>query len=279
MLAVDTYNQAGEKTEQTELPAEIFGIEMNTDLVHQVAVSQNANRRQVLAHTKDRSEVRGGGRKPWRQKGTGRARAGSRRSPIWIGGGVTFGPTNQRVFKKEIPRKMRRKALFMVLSSKAKNNCIILLDELKLAEGKTREMAEILKKLPCKNQRSLLTLSGIDKNIILAARNISTVQTIQARELNVLDLLSFKYLIMPTEVIKVLQETFIDKDIAVKIEKPKTLKAIKREAKPKKIVEKKVKKPAKKKTAKKVKTEPEVKKNIKSKKKTAVKKVTKKKVK
>ena len=210
-MLVDTYNQTGKKTEQTELPAEIFAVKMNADLVHQVAVSQSSNRRHVLAHTKDRSEVRGGGRKPWRQKGTGRARVGSRRSPIWKGGGVTFGPTNERNFKKDIPKKMRRKALLMVLSSKAESNTLILLDELKSKE-KTKQMAELLNKLPCKDQTSLLSLTGIDKETILATRNIPKTQTIQTKELNVLDLLNHKYLVMPKEAIKIIQETFISKE-------------------------------------------------------------------
>ena len=210
-MLVDTYNQSGEKTKQTKLPAEIFEVPMNTDLVHQIAISQNSNRRQVLAHTKDRSEVRGGGRKPWRQKGTGRARVGSRRSPIWKGGGVTFGPTKERVFKKDVPRKMRRKALFMVLSAKAEGGFLILLDKLESKQGKTKQMREIFNALPCKNHSSLLTLAGIDKNIILANRNIPKVQTIQAGELNVLDLLNYKYLVMPKEAIAVIEETFVKK--------------------------------------------------------------------
>ncbi|MCK5044861.1 50S ribosomal protein L4 [Candidatus Parcubacteria bacterium] len=211
-MLVDTYNQSGEKTKQTQLPAEIFEVKMNTDLVHQVAVSQSSNRRHVLAHTKDRSDVRGGGRKPWRQKGTGRARVGSRRSPIWKGGGVTFGPTKERNFKKDIPRKMRRKALFMVLSSKVESNTLILLDELKAEKGKTKQMAELLNKLPCKDQSSLLSLVEIDKKTILAARNIPKTQTIQTKELNVLDLLNHKYLVMSKEAAKVIQETFSAKN-------------------------------------------------------------------
>ena len=119
-------NQKGEKLKETLLPKEIFEVKSNNDLIHQVVVSQMSNRRKNIAHTKDRSEVSGGGRKPWRQKGLGKARHGSIRSPIWIGGGVTFGPTKERVFKKKINKKMRRKALFMVLSAKAKNNLLRL---------------------------------------------------------------------------------------------------------------------------------------------------------
>lgn len=182
---------------------------MNSDLVHQVAVSQMANRRKVIAHTKDRSEKRGGGRKPWRQKGTGRARVGSVRSPIWRGGGVTFGPRKERVFKKTIPRKMRRKALLMVLSAKAKEKTLIVFDQLKLVKTKTKEMVGVLEKLPCHGKTCLIALSAIDKNVILSSRNIPKTETIQARDLNVLDLLNSKYLLLSKESIKVITETFI----------------------------------------------------------------------
>jgi len=218
------YNQQGKEIGQTLLPKEIFDVKINPDLVHQVVVSQLANRRKVIAHTKGRGEVRGGGRKPWRQKGTGRARHGSIRSRLWRGGGVTFGPTKERVFKKRIPKKMRRKALLMVLSGKIKNNLLILLDKLKIekppkenlrfptgqAKTKlTKQMVEILEKLPCKNESTLIALPEYDRNIILAARNLPEVDTLWARNLNALDLLIFKYLVMPKESIKVIKETFL----------------------------------------------------------------------
>lgn len=203
------YNQEGKEVGTTLLPKEIFDVKISPDLVHQVVVSQMANRRKVIAHTKTRAEVRGGGRKPWRQKGTGRARVGSIRSPLWKGGGVIFGPRKERVFKKEIPKKMKRLALFMVLSGKIKNNLLILLDKLKIEKPKTKEMTEILKKLPCKNESSLIALPKLNKNLILAARNIPDIETIQAKDLNALDLLSFKYLIMPKEAIKLVKETFL----------------------------------------------------------------------
>ncbi|MFA5013306.1 MAG: 50S ribosomal protein L4, partial [Candidatus Paceibacterota bacterium] len=117
-------------TSVADLPKEIFGLELNANLVHQIAVSQMANRRRNIAHTKTRSEVSGGGIKPWRQKGTGRARHGSIRSPLWIGGGSTFGPRSDTVFKKTIPQKMKRKALLMVLSEKAKQGQVIVLSDL-----------------------------------------------------------------------------------------------------------------------------------------------------
>lgn len=208
-MLVDVYNQNGEKIGQTRLPSEIFDVKINPDLVHQVTVSQMANRRRVIAHTKDRGEVRGGGKKPWRQKGTGRARHGSIRSPLWRGGGVTFGPTKERVFKKQIPKKIKRKALFMVLSGKVKNNLLVLLDKIKIEKPKTKLMADVFKKLPSKEGTSLVVLPQLDKDIILAARNLPNVDAIQAKDLNALDLLSFKYLILPKDSIKVIKETFL----------------------------------------------------------------------
>lgn len=228
-MKISVYNQEGKEVGTAPLPKEIFGISINPDLIHQVVVSQLANRRRVIAHAKSRGEVRGGGRKPWRQKGTGRARAGSIRSPLWRGGGVTFGPTKDKVFKKKISKKMKRKALFMALSGKAKNNLLILLDEFKIEEAPkdqarntlsarptgqaktrlTKSMAEILAKLPSQRESALLALPQIDKNIILATRNLPEAKTIQAKDLNCLDLLSFKYLIMPKEVIRVIKETFL----------------------------------------------------------------------
>ena len=207
-MKVSVYDQQGKEIGQTLLPKEIFDVKVNPDLLHQVVVSQMANRRQVLAHTKDRGEVSGGGRKPWRQKGTGRARHGSIRSPLWRHGGVTFGPTKARVFKKKINKKMKRKALLMVLSAKAKEKTLIVLDNLKIEKPKTKLVAGILKKLPCQQQSCLIALPGMDKNMISASRNIARVETRQAKDLNALDLLNFKYLVMPKSAIKIIKETF-----------------------------------------------------------------------
>ncbi len=216
------YNQKGEKRvtytpwhieeseENVTLPNEIFDVKMNPDLVHQVAVSQMANKRRIIAKTKNRSEVSGSGRKPWRQKGTGRARHGSIRSPIWRHGGVTFGPQVNVVFKKDISKKMRRNALFMVLTAKAKGDFLIVLDSLKLETPKTKLMQSILDKLPVKGSR-LVILPQKDDATIKSTRNISKTKIELARNLNVLDLLSFKYLILPKESLKVIKETFSQK--------------------------------------------------------------------
>lgn len=205
---VKYFDQTGKELGQTRLPAEVFGVEMNQDLVHQVTLAQMANRRQVIAHTKGRGEVSGGGRKPWRQKGTGRARVGSTRSPLWRKGGVVFGPKKDEIYEQKINKKMRRKALLMVLSEKAKGNFVVLLDKLELDSAKTKLMAEILKKLPISGSL-LIALPGISKNTILAGRNLPKTEIVQARDLNVLDLLNSKYLLMPKDSIKVIQETFV----------------------------------------------------------------------
>jgi len=193
------------------LPKEIFEVKLNQDLVYQVAVSQMANRRQVLANTKGRGEVSGGGKKPWRQKGTGRARVGSIRSPLWRGGGITFGPTKERNFKKKINKKMKKTALFMILSAKAKDNNLTVLEELKIEKAKTKIMAGIFKNLPGSGKNILLVLPKLEKDVILASRNLPGIRTVEARNLNSLDLLSFKRLIMPKETIRVIKETFASK--------------------------------------------------------------------
>jgi len=210
-MKVTIHNQKGEKLKEALLPKRIFEVEANNDLIHQVVVSQMANRRKSIAHTKNRGEVRGGGKKPWRQKGLGRARHGSIRSPIWIGGGVTFGPRKDRIFKKRIPKKMKRSALFMVLSAKARNNLLIILDDLKISEPKTQSMVEVLNKVIPKKESSLIALPELNKNIILATKNIPYADTIQAKDLNCLDIMSFKYLVMPKTSIEVIEKTFLKK--------------------------------------------------------------------
>ena len=204
------YNQEGKETGEMNLPKDIFEVPMNADLVHQVFISQRGNQRQVSAHTKNRSEVRGGGRKPWKQKGTGRARHGSTRSPIWVGGGVSGGPRNEKNYEREIPKKMRRKALFMVLSEKAKNNLIVVLDQLEIEKPKTKVISEMIRKLPV-NKGSRLVLTNDKGNIFLAARNITKTGVSEARNINLIDLLDYKYLLVSKDGIKEIESTFLKK--------------------------------------------------------------------
>lgn len=209
MLSAPVYNLEGEQVGTTSLPENIFGLEINNDLIYQAVNIQLANRRKHLAKVKDRGEVRGGGRKPWRQKGTGRARHGSIRSPLWRGGGVTFGPSQEKVYKKKINKKAKRKALFMALSSKLKDKELIIFEELKLKQGKTKLMANLINKILKEEKPSILiALSKKDENIIKASRNIPYIKTLLANSLNVFDLLSFKYLFLDKEAVKKIEETY-----------------------------------------------------------------------
>lgn len=212
-LELAVYNQEGKEIEKIELPKEIFGLEINQSLVKQATEAQLSQSRIHYAHAKDRSEVRGGGKKPWRQKGTGRARHGSIRSPIWKGGGVTFGPRKEKNFAKKINKQMKRQALFMVLSGKARDNEIIVLDDLKLEQPKTKIMAQIIRSIQTGVKKelskgTLMITSQKDGNIILATRNIPKIDTIGANSLNVVDLLSYKYLLMPKGAIEIIQKTY-----------------------------------------------------------------------
>lgn len=208
-MKIDVYNQNGQISGSIVLPKGIFGVDFNADLVHQIMILLSANKRQISAHAKNRGEVRGGGKKPWRQKGTGRARHGSIRSPLWKGGGVTHGPRKERVFERDIPKKMKRKALLMVLSQKAKENQLVVLDKIELNKGKTKEMAMSLAALPCKNATTLIAMPDYSKKVFLAARNIKKVSVDEARNLNVLQLLSHKYLLLTKDSIKTIEKTFV----------------------------------------------------------------------
>ncbi len=201
------YNQEGKEIDTITLPEEVFAVEPSPDLIHRVAVSHMSNKRQGTAKTKTREEVRGGGRKPWRQKGTGRARHGSIRSPIWKGGGVVFGPSPEKIYAKKVTRKMKRKALAMVLSAKAKENLIYFLDDLKF-EPKTKNVYRILQNLFLQKGSGVVVFPQYDKMAVRACRNIAKVAPIQAKDLNVLDLLSYKYIAMPKDSIQVIKDTF-----------------------------------------------------------------------
>jgi len=198
--------------EKIKLPEQIFGLKVNQGLVKQAYEAQMGQARIPYAHAKDRSEVSGGGKKPWRQKGTGRARHGSIRSPIWKGGGVTHGPRKEKNYAKDINKKMRRKALLMVLSGKARDNEIVLLDDLKLEQPKTKLMAQIVEKLKnVKNdlgKGALVAMAQKDENIMRATKNIPKFMTIGANNLNVVDLLNHKYILMTKEAVGAIEKTF-----------------------------------------------------------------------
>lgn len=217
------YNREGTKTGSLNVSDTVFALPENRDLVYQVATSQQSNRRQTIAHTKDRSEVRGGGRKPWRQKGTGRARHGSNRSPIWTGGGVTFGPTNERNFSKGINKASARKALSTVLSARVAQNRLVVVDSLEMKSGKTKDAVPVLsaiaKELPeylsrrDKHSRMLIVLPGTEDDMPIrrATGNLPYADTMRAADLNALDVLSYPYLVMTKDAVAVVERTLTTK--------------------------------------------------------------------
>ncbi len=187
MPEVALYNQQGEQIGEIELSDAVFAVPVNEAVMHQAVVAYLANRRVATAKVKIRSEVRGGGRKPWRQKGTGRARHGSIRSPIWRGGGVVFGPTGRQNFKQSLPKKMKRLALKSALSSKVNSGSLLVLDALQMDVPKTKEMIKLLEKLQT-GRKVLLVLESPQVNVIKSARNIPVVKTTQAEQLSVYDI-------------------------------------------------------------------------------------------
>ena len=204
-MKVSVYNQKGEEVKKIDLSKNVFGMDFNHDLVHQVVTCQASNRRQGSAHTKDRSEVRGGGRKPWRQKGTGRARHGSIRSPLFKGGGVTFGPRNEKNYKKIIPEKMRKKALSMVLSEKLKDKELIFIEDINVKEPKTKLIENVLNNFSLKEKKTLILCPEGSKNTILSARNLFKTETLPDKDINALDALSFKFLVIPEKSVKIIE--------------------------------------------------------------------------
>ena len=196
-------NTQGETVDEVELRDDIFGVEPNVPVMHQALVRQLANARLGTHKTKKRGEVSGGGRKPWRQKGTGRARQGSIRAPQWRGGGAVFGP-QPRSYKQKMPRKMRRLAYRSALSLKAQGDQIIVLDALQMEVPKTREMLDILDRLEL-DASVLILLPRRNENIEKSAKNIPDVKTVRASYLNVRDLLNYDYLLMPLESLKVIE--------------------------------------------------------------------------
>ena len=211
VIETQVYNQKGKSVGKLELPESIFGVPWNGDLVHQVVTAMQANSRTPIAHTKDRSDVRGGGRKPWKQKGTGRARHGSTRSPIWVGGGVTHGPRNEKSYDQKINKKMKAKALYTVLSEKLRKGQIIFLEELTLKNIKTKDAVGVIKDLSTikgferiiggKKPNTYITIPAKGETLKKSFANIPTVEIDEVRNINPVDLLAFRYIIIsqPTE--------------------------------------------------------------------------------
>lgn len=204
MPKVALYNQNGSTAGDIELNASVFGIEPNESVVFDAILMQRASLRQGTHKVKNRSEVRGGGRKPWRQKGTGRARQGSIRSPQWRGGGVVFGPT-PRSYSYKLPKKVRRLAIKSVLSSKVIDNNIIVLEDLTLDTAKTKEMAAILKGLSVE-KKALIVTADANEAVALSARNIPGVTVVEANGINVLDVVNHEKLLMTKAAVEKVEE-------------------------------------------------------------------------
>lgn len=200
MPKVALYKQDGSNAGEVELNEAVFGIEPNTHVLHEAVVMQRASTRQGTHAVKNRSEVRGGGRKPWRQKGTGRARQGSIRSPQWVGGGVVFGPT-PRSYSYKLPKKVRRLALKSALSSKVKEEGIFVLETLTIDAPKTKEIVNLLEGLKVED-KALIVTADKDATVIRSANNLQSVKVLAVEELNVLDLLSYDKLIISKEAVE-----------------------------------------------------------------------------
>ncbi|MBA4495889.1 50S ribosomal protein L4 [Paenactinomyces guangxiensis] len=194
MPKLSVLDMSGNKVDDIELSEQVFGIAPNEAVLHDAIVMQQASLRRGTAAVKNRAAVRGGGRKPWRQKGTGRARHGSIRSPLWVGGGVVFGPT-PRSYAYKLPKKVRRLAIKSALSSKVNDNELVVLDELKLEQPKTREMVNVLKNLGA-DKKALVVTDNLEENALLSVRNIPGVKLIHADGLNVLDVVYHDKLIL-----------------------------------------------------------------------------------
>ncbi|HMM69644.1 MAG TPA: 50S ribosomal protein L4 [Gudongella oleilytica] len=206
MPKVNVYNMQGEIVEEMELSEEIFGVEINEHVVYEVVKNQLANKRQGTQSAKTRAEVRGGGRKPWRQKGTGRARQGSIRSPQWKGGGVVFAP-KPRDYSYSVPKKVRRLALKSVLTDKLQNNEMIVVDQLSFDAPKTKEMKKVLANLKA-DKKALIVMAEKDANVIRSANNIPNVATALVNTINVYDILKYNSFIITKEAVKRVEEVY-----------------------------------------------------------------------
>ena len=205
MANVSVYNIEGKEVGSIELNDAVFGVEVNEHLVHMAVVNQLANNRQGTQSAKTRSEVSGGGRKPWRQKGTGHARQGSTRSPQWTGGGVVFAP-KPRDYSFKMNKKEKRIALLSALSSKVADNKIVVLDAFNLDEVKTKKFAEVMNNL--KVDKALVVIEGENKNVVLSGRNIPTVKVSATNEINTYDVLKYETLVVTKAAVEKLEEVY-----------------------------------------------------------------------
>ncbi len=201
------YNQDGKVTGELELNPKFFGVKVKSELVHEVVVAQQANARRPIAHTKTRGEVRGGGKKPWRQKGTGRARQGSIRSPQWAGGGVVFGPRNTRNFSVKVNRKAKQKALFMALSDKVHDDRLLILEDFIPKEVKTKFAVELFTKLPIV-RKTLVVIPKSDPNLLRMVRNLPNIKLVSVNSLNLVDVVGNQTLVFWKETVPAFESLY-----------------------------------------------------------------------
>lgn len=207
-MELTLYSSKGQKSGTIAVADEVFGVALKPSLVHEAIVAQDANNRVLAAHVKDRGEVAGTGKKPWKQKGTGRARHGHRRSPIWIGGGITFGPNAFRNFFKKINKKVRRKAIKMVLSDRARDERFLVVENYGIEAGKTKDFAALRAALPGNGRPTLFVTAPTDSEVVRAAKNLPRVQTIAAHSLNARDLTRYEYVVASKEALEVITNTY-----------------------------------------------------------------------
>ncbi len=206
MPKVALYNKEGEEVGDINLTDELFTTDINEDVMHEVVNMQLAAKRRGTASAKKRGEVRGGGSKPWRQKGTGRARHGTNRSPLWVGGSVIFGP-KPRDYSYKVPKKVKRKAFKSALSSKLRDGEVVVVDNFELEQPKTKEVIKLLENLKV-NKKAMLVTAGSDLNVYKSARNIPGVKSIEANNLNVYDILKYDYLVLTSKAVERIEEVF-----------------------------------------------------------------------
>lgn len=206
MIEVDVKNVKGEKVEKIKLSEKVFDLKLNEQLLRNVYEAKRASGRKVIAHTKERSERRGGGSKPWRQKGTGRARHGTIRSPLWKKGGVTFGPRKERNYKQKVNKKVNRKAIFVALSEKLRKKRLVVIDSFTLDKPKTKLASQVLVKLLPKTAKDVLVILTKNQAAIRATRNIKIAKAIRAENINIIDLLNFDGVIFDKEAIENFQK-------------------------------------------------------------------------
>ncbi len=216
-METKVFTQEGKESGKVTLPDAVFGVAWNADLIHEVVVSMQSNARQSTAHTKDRSEVAGGGRKPWKQKGTGRARHGSRRSPMWAGGGIAHGPRNEKDYSKKINKKVKAKALAVTLSKKFTDGEVIFVDALSFEAPKAADAKKVVAALAKgsgnemlvskRTNAALIVLSDRDENAEKSFRNFGNMEVMQAKDINPVDLLTYKYVVVanPAKALEMLE--------------------------------------------------------------------------